>query len=187
MHRVWRSINRYLWCNSGTYQCVHWKYFTFITDSRAETCAELKSIYNVHFVKLIMRMVSYIPLGKYFGRWPLVNKVKKMWNFWSYRRQSIYIFDKVTLASTVHERTNLLTIVSYKCNVVAKHGSSKALTANKLWLLELRIKSTRILASIPDALWDMCKLSIMCTKRWIIKDIYMTQGIFHAIQFSWHD
>ena len=44
--------------------------------------------------------------------------------------------------------------------VAAKHGSSKPLTSNELWLLELRIKSTRILAPIPDALWDMCKSSI---------------------------
>ena len=44
-----------------------------------------------------------------------------------------------------------------KHNAAAKHGSSKPLTSNELWLLELRIKSTRILASIPDALWDMCK------------------------------
>ena len=48
-----------------------------------------------------------------------------------------------------------------KHNVAAKHGSSKPLTSNELWLLELQIKSTRILASIPDALWDMCKLSIL--------------------------
>ena len=41
-----------------------------------------------------------------------------------------------------------------------KHKSSKPLTSNELWLLELRIKNTRILASIPDALWDMCILSI---------------------------
>ena len=49
---------------------------------------------------------------------------------------------------------------SLEHNVAAKHGSSKPLTSNELWLLELRIKSTRILASIPDALWDMCKSSI---------------------------
>ena len=40
-----------------------------------------------------------------------------------------------------------ITIVSYKHNVVAKHGSSKLLTTNEM-LLELRIKSMRILASI---------------------------------------
>ena len=44
--------------------------------------------------------------------------------------------------------------------VAAKHGSSKPLTSNELWLLELRIKGTRILTPIPDALWDMCKSSI---------------------------
>ena len=48
-----------------------------------------------------------------------------------------------------------------KHNVAAKHGSSKQLTSNELWLLELRIKSTWISASIPDALWDTCKSSIM--------------------------
>ena len=47
-----------------------------------------------------------------------------------------------------------------KHNVAAKHGSSKPLTTNELRVLELRTKSTRILASIPDALWDMCKSSI---------------------------
>ena len=47
-----------------------------------------------------------------------------------------------------------------KHNVAAKQGSSKPLTFNELWLLELWIKSTRILAPIPDALWDMCKSSI---------------------------
>ena len=48
-----------------------------------------------------------------------------------------------------------------KHNVAARHGSSKPLTSNELWLLELRIESNRILASIPDALWDMCKSSIL--------------------------
>ena len=54
----------------------------------------------------------------------------------------------------------MVTLVSYKHNVAAKHGSSKPLTTNELWLLELRIKSTRILASIPDALLGMCTSSI---------------------------
>ena len=53
-----------------------------------------------------------------------------------------------------------------KHNVAAKHGSSKPLTSNELWLLELRIKSTRRLASIPNALWDMCKSSI--ETRWLL-------------------
>ena len=48
-----------------------------------------------------------------------------------------------------------------KHSVAAKHRNFKLLTSNELWLLELRIKSTRILASIPDALWDMCKSSIV--------------------------
>ena len=48
-----------------------------------------------------------------------------------------------------------------KHNVAAKHGSYKQLTSNELWLLELQIESTRILAPIPDALWDMCKSSVV--------------------------
>ena len=47
-----------------------------------------------------------------------------------------------------------------KHNVATKHGSSKPLTSHELWLLDKRIESTRILASIPDALWDMCKSSV---------------------------
>ena len=61
-----------------------------------------------------------------------------------------------------------------KHNVAAKHGSSKPLTFNELWLLQLQIKSTRILAPIPDALWDMCKSSI----RWIAISLYVTFSIF---------
>ena len=57
-----------------------------------------------------------------------------------------------------------------KDNVAAKHGSSKLLTSNELWLLELQIKSTCILAGLhtrcimgyvqiyekgeKDAMWD---------------------------------
>ena len=97
---------------------------------------------------------------KYFGRWPLVKNIKKRLNFWLLRRLSVHVFDKVALAWTVHERITLVILVSYKHNVATKHGSSKPLATNELWLLELRIKSTSILASIPDALKDMCKSSI---------------------------
>ena len=55
------------------------------------------------------------------------------------------------------ELSRLCSLVKH--NVATKHGSSKPLTSNELWLLELRIKST--MASIPDALWDMCKSSII--------------------------
>ena len=78
-----------------------------------------------------------------------------MWNFWSYRRLSVYISDEVNFKHQL--RTSEL---SYKHNVAATNGSSKPVTTNELWLLELWIESTRILASIPDALWDMCKSSI---------------------------
>ena len=65
-----------------------------------------------------------------------------------------------------------------KHNVAAKHGSSKQLTSNELWLLELRIKSSRILASIPDALWDTYKSSdSIATERgkqeWISVCLYI--------------
>ena len=43
-----------------------------------------------------------------------------------------HVFDKFILVSTAHERTTLVTIVSYKHNVAAKHGSSKPLTTNEL-------------------------------------------------------
>ena len=59
--------------------------------------------------------------------------------------------------------------------VAAKHGSSKPLTSNELWLLELRIKSTRILAPIPDALWDRRKLSIR--KQYKARHIITNVGI----------
>ena len=81
---------------------------------------------------------------KYFSRWPLAKNVKKRLNFWWQRRLSVHVFDKFVLASTAHERTTLLTIVSYKHNVAAKHGSSKPLTTNGLWLLDLRIKFSYI-------------------------------------------
>ena len=81
-------------------------------------------------------------------------------------------FDKFTSASTAHEGT---TLVLYKHNVVAKHRSSKLLTTNELWLLELQIESACILASIPNALWDVCKLSIEVHTA-IAEDL---QRIFH--------
>ena len=46
-----------------------------------------------------------------------------------------------------------------KHNVAAKHGSSKPLTSTELWLLELRIKSTRILA--PHTRWIMGYVQIV--------------------------
>ena len=123
--------------------------FTFATESRT-TCGIKKHRY---FVKLIMPMVSCSTFAK---------SVKKSWIFdrrggWQFD----HVFDKVILASTANERTTLVTIVSYIHNVAAKHGSSKPLTTSKLWLLALRIKSTRLLPSIPDALWDMCKSSVV--------------------------
>ena len=39
---------------------------------------------------------------------------------------SVHFFGEVTLASTAHEQTTLVTLVSYKHNV-AKHGSAKLL------------------------------------------------------------
>ena len=45
-----------------------------------------------------------------------------------------------------------------KHNVATKHGSSKPLTSNELWLLELRIKSTRILASIFQCIMEYVQI-----------------------------
>ena len=156
MHWVWRPICRYFWCNTVSDQRLHWKYFTFATDLQVETHAELKSI--------LFCKIDYVNSWKYFGRWLLVKNMKKRLNFWSLRRLSVHIFYKSILASIAHKRITLVTLVLYKGNVAAKHGSSKPLTTNELWLLELRIKSTRTLAPIPDALWDMCKFSILCLK-----------------------
>ena len=58
--------------------------------------------------------------------------------------------------------------VLYKHNVATKHGSSKPLTTNDLWLLELQIKNTHILASITDAAhYGICaiRLSIFLSKH----------------------
>ena len=86
---------------------------------------------------------------------------KKSWIFDRRGGCQVTVFDKFILASTVHERITYHWLRSLVKHIVAaKHGSSKPLTSNELWLLELRIKSTRILAPIPDALWDMWKLSM---------------------------
>ena len=45
MHRVWRPVKGYLSRNAVSCQCLNWKYFTFATNSWAETCAKLKSIF----------------------------------------------------------------------------------------------------------------------------------------------
>ena len=60
------------------------------------------------------------------------------------------------------------------------HGSSKPLPSNELWLLELRIKSTRILAPIPDALWDMCKSSIEYVKAILNKLFFPSLKPHHS-------
>ena len=65
-----------------------------------------------------------------------------------------------------------------KHNVAAKHGSSKPLTFNELWLLELWIKKYRILASIPDALLDMCKSSIVIAVHLPCDNINMCKNMF---------
>ena len=39
---------------------------------------------------------------------------------------------KFTFSSPAHERITLVTLVSYKHNVAAKHGNSKQLTTNEL-------------------------------------------------------
>ena len=110
-----------------------------------------------------MLKVGYIPLGNILADDPLSRMSWKGWILNCRGGCQFTFFSKFTLAPTVHERNTLATLVSYKHNVAAKHGSCMPLTTNELWLLELWIKSTPILASIPDALWDMCKSSIVHT------------------------
>ena len=84
----------------------------------------------------------------------LVNNVKKMLNFRFWRRWSVHnFFGDVTLSLTAHERTTLVTLVSYKHTQTAKHRSSKP-------LIELRIERTKILVSnqvtFPDTwIWSI--------------------------------
>ena len=79
------------------------------------------------------------------------------------------LFGWVTLSSTAHERTNLVTLVSYKQNGAAVHGSGhrspKSLMINLLWLQELQIKRIWILTSNKVALWDMRKWYIWDRKN----------------------
>ena len=134
--------------------------FYFRYDSRAETHAELKTV--PYFVKLIMQKVSYIPLENILADDPMPRMSKKGWIFDRRGGCQVMVFDKFILASTAHAWANYHGLRSLVKHIVtAKHGNSKPLTSNELWLLELRIKSTRILAPIPDALWDMCKSSVV--------------------------
>ena len=134
------------------------KIFYFRYDSRAETRAKLKM--DLYFVKQIMQKVSYIPLENILADDPLPKMSKKGWIFDHRGGCQFTVF--INLFShqlRMSEQPWLRSLVKH--NVAAKHGSSKPLTSNELWLLELRIKSARILASIPDALWDMCISSIL--------------------------
>ena len=101
---------------------------------------------HLYFVKLIMRMVSYIPLGNILVDDPLSRISRKGWIF----------------------------LVSYKHYITAKRRSFKPLTTNDLCLLKLRIKSTSILASIPDA-W---KSSIgCCSESFQLERFYLGQEV----------
>ena len=115
------------------------KIFYFRYDSRAETRAKLKT--DLYFEEMIMQKVSYIPLENILADDPLPRMSKKGWIFDRRRGSQFTVFDKFILASAAHERTTLV-ISLVKHNVAAKHGSSKPLTSNELWLLEWRIKST---------------------------------------------
>ena len=137
------------------------KIFHFRYQFTGGNMCEIKK--HLYFVKLIMWIISYTPLGNILADDPLSRMPRKGCIFDRRGGCQFTFLIKFTLASTAHERTTLVTLVSYKHNKAAKHGSSKPLimlTTYKLWLLELWIQSTRILASIRDALWDMCKLSI---------------------------
>ena len=134
------------------------KIFYFHYDSQVETLAKLKT--DLYFVKLIMQKVSYIPLENILANDPLPRMSKKGWIF-DRRGEAVSSQFLIILFQYQLRMSELPWLCSLvKHNVAAKHGNSKPLTSNELWLLELRITSTRILASIPDALWDMCKSSI---------------------------
>ena len=128
MHRVWRPIYGHLWRNAISDQCLHWKYFTFASNSRAEARAKFKK--HLYFVKLIMRKVSNIPSENILADDPLPRMSRKGWIFDRRGGLSVHLFDQFILASATDERTTLVTLVSYKHNVAAKHGSSKPLTTN---------------------------------------------------------
>ena len=122
------------------------KILYFGYDSRAETYAKLKT--DLYFVKLIMQKVSYIPLENILADDPLSRMSKKV--EFSITEEVVSSRILIILFYYQLRMRELRSLVKH--NVAAKHGSSKLLTCNELWLLELRIKSTRILATIPDAL-----------------------------------
>ena len=117
-----------------------------------------------------MQKVNYIPLENILADDPLPRMSKKGWIFDRRGGYQVTVFWQIYFSincawANYHGLRSLV-----KHIVAAKHGSSKPLTSNELWLLELRIKSTRILAPIPDALWDMCKSSIaLPTSRAVLK------------------
>ena len=117
---------------------IHWKCFTFAANSQAETC----SIIKMHFypVKLIRRMVSYIPQEIFWLMTPCQGCQEKVefwiieeavnsrfwWSYFIINCDCQFTFcGEVTLSSTPHEWTTLVTLHLYKYNVAAKHGSLK--------------------------------------------------------------
>ena len=85
------------------------KIFYFRNDSRAETRAKLKT--DLYFVKLIrpMQKVTYIVLENILADDPFPRMSKKGWIFDHRGGYQFTAFDKFILASTVHERTTLVT------------------------------------------------------------------------------
>ena len=84
--------------------------------------------------------------------------------FRSQRKLSVHGVDNFILVSTAHERIPWLCSL-VKHNVAAENWSSNPLTSNELGLLELRIKSPRILVSTPNVLWDMCQSSMAMAEQ----------------------
>ena len=113
---------------------------------------------HLYFVKLIMWKVNCILTENILADDPLPRQSRKGWTFdRSGGCQFMFLINLINCAWANYLGNHSL--VQTQC--CRKAQSSKPFTTNELWLLELRIKSTRILASIPDALWDMCKLSIV--------------------------
>ena len=100
-----------------------------------------------------MRKVSYIPLENILADDPLSRKSRKGWIF---NGRGGCQFTNLLQHQLRMNKLPWATLVLYKHNLAAKHGSSKLFTTNELWLLGLRIESTCTLASIYPMHYGIC-------------------------------
>ena len=153
--------------------------FYFCYDSWARTRAKLKA--DLYFLKLIMQKVSYIPLKNILADNPLPRMSKKVeFLITEEAVSSRFLINLFWHQLGMSKLPWLHSLIKH--NVAAKHWSSKPMTSNELWL-ELRIKNIRILASIPDALWDKCESSIKFTP---CKTILCLEFKCKDLHLKWH-